>query len=689
MDDEQKTGPKAEQAPDDVALAKEIAKRIAADREFFKDDFKRMRENQHLARKGASKHWVKDGNYVANLIFRHIKQMTAALYAKDPTPVARRPDRLDFQVWDEDPQSMMMAVQTLTMAAQTADPFTGMSPVVPPDAVMQAQELMADIQQGMAARQRAKKIGKTLELLFKYYQREQTPVDFKTAMKGVVRRTLTNGVGYVELGFQREYEDGTPDMSSGIADVRGQLQSISALAYEVQDSDAPRDVEENEDAKTRELGYAVQGLQQQEYVLQREGLVFDFPQALKVIPDKATKSLVGFHGSRWLTVEYDYTPSEILAKFGRDAKQCREQADDDLFRDEADDDDQTDVIRVWKHYDKTKGLVYYVADGVPGFLRPPAAPDVFVEGFFPVFALAFNECDDETSIFPPSDVELLRHMQHDYNTSRQGKREHRMAARPRFALSSSAGLGDQDKANLQAAEAFSVTELSMPPEADIRAVLQAFPIPGVDPNLYDVNETFTDVQLAVGSQEAQFGGVAKATATESSIAEGSRLTAVGLNADDMDDFLTRIARAAGQILLVEMSPETVQQIVGAGAFWPTMGLDEVAAEVTLEIEAGSSGKPNRTVELQNWERMMPFLLQMPNIGPEWLARETVRRLDDRLDLTEAFVDNMPSIVAQNRGGALAGPGGDPAAQGAEGADNGPRPPGGPSGTDAPGGNNQV
>ena len=53
-------------------------------------------------------------------------------------------------------------------------------------------------------------------------------------------------------------------------------------------------------------------------------------------------------------------------------------------------------------------------------------------------------------------------------------------------------------------------------------------------------------------------------------------------------------------------------------------------EVFLEIEAGSTGKPNRAAELTNIERIMPFLLQIPGMDPKWLAKELLKRLDDKL-----------------------------------------------------------
>ena len=160
----------------------------------------------------------------------------------------------------------------------------------------------------------------------------------------------------------------------------------------------------------------------------------------------------------------------------------------------------------------------------------------------------------------------------------------------------------------------------------------------------------------------------------------------------MNEFHKKFGDRLVVIGLSKENEETVKKIAGPGAVWPAMSLEDMVAEVFLEVEAGSTGKPNQAQEIANWERMLPYLIQLGSIGPTWLARETLRRLDDRMDLTDAIVDGLPSIVTMNRMSQPA-PGGDPAdapdEQGDEGGDNGPAAPGGPAGTDAPMGNNQV
>jgi hypothetical protein len=98
-------------------------------------------------------------------------------------------------------------------------------------------------------------------------------------------------------------------------------------------------------------------------------------------------------------------------------------------------------------------------------------------------------------------------------------------------------------------------------------------------------------------------------------------------------------------------------------------LSDIAEELYLEVEAGSMGKPNQQVEVNNWKQMLPLLIQMGGIKPLWLAKETLRRLDDRMDLTDAVAEGIPSIASMNQTAqpAAAGAEQNPAAQGARGA----------------------
>lgn len=688
-------------------LVQELICRIKDDKRHHERAFKRMRRDMQIATWGADKNWG-EGNYRANISGRHIKQKTAALYAKNPKAAARRREQIDYAVWDENPQSLMMAQQTIQMAQQMVaggapDPMTGMPAEPPPEiavALQQANAVLADFQQGYARKLEMDKIGKTLELLFSYAMSEQQPVDFKTGMKSCVRRALTTGVGYVKLGFQRETGP-RHGLVEQMADVQARLDHLRRLTEEAGENKFDADA-----AEIAELELSMASLQAEPEVIIREGLIVDYPAATKVIPDRLTKSLDGFVGARHLTVEYSYTAAEVREIFGVDLAQgytsyrmndgsSREIADDDILDEDyewkAPAEKSGGMVCVWEHYDKATGLAYFLADGYAGFLAEPKAPDVFVETFWPVFALTFNDVENEDELFPPSDVTLMKDMQEEHNRSRQGLREHRMAARPRWVAATGAFSSEDDPMILRNLKPFEMASLNMDPSARISDIMQALPVPGVDPNLYETGPIFSDTQLVVGASEAQFGGVSKATATEASISASATASADGSAVDDLDAFLTRIARASGQILQREMSEEIVKQIVGPGAVWPQMTLAEIAGEIQLEVAAGSTGKPNQATEINNMERLLPFLIQMPGIDPVMLAKEVIRRLDDRMDVASMVVASAPSIMAQNAmtQPAPADPANAPNAQGGQGANNAPAAPGGSGGSDAEFGSNQV
>ena len=46
-------------------------------------------------------------------------------------------------------------------------------------------------------------------------------------------------------------------------------------------------------------------------------------------------------------------------------------------------------------------------------------------------------------------------------------------------------------------------------------------------------------------------------------------------------------------------------------------------------------------------RVLPYIIQIPGIDPKWLAKEVLKRMDDKLDLDEALSENAESIVAMN------------------------------------------
>ena len=632
--------------------------------------------------------------YVANIVLRHVQQRTATVYGKNPTFVARRSKRLTSVLWDGTMEQLQSAQQTLMATtpqpAQT-DPETGVTtpppPPPPPEQAMMAMAVMQDAQASMERDKLLDKVAKTLELLFDHEIKEQ-PVPFKVQMKATVRRALIASVGYIKLGYTRVMGQ-RPEVEAELNDMSEQLATIERLAADLADGETPPESE-----RAEQLRLTIQGLVSSggDIVL-REGLLFTYPNSTAIIPSMTTMQLRGFVGADWVAEEYLLTADRIkelyhcdirLGSSGITSKDpgtlfdhgprayseqpwSRPKRGDDM----GDRDDEMTRFCVWEIYNKSDGLVYCVCDGYGDFLTEPSPPDVWLERFWPWFPFTTNELYDEGNLFPPSDVTLVRDMQLEINRARQGLREHRRAARPK-TVGRKGILEPEDKAALENAKANAVVELQgLPDTMKVEDALVAWAGPQINPALYEVEGVYQDILRVVGMQEANLGGTSGATATESQIAEGSRVSSTTSVIDDLDEMLTEMARAAGQVLFHEMSAETVKAVVGEGAAWPELSRDEIAREIYLDIEAASSGRPNRAQEIQNATQMMPLLMQIPGMSPEWMAREMLRRLDDRLDLSDAFQAGLPSIQMLNGVKQISAGGGgdDPNAQGPQGTQN--------------------
>lgn len=654
-----------------AALVGELQEDIRADKKHFRDAFKLMLDDMELCWNGAPKSWPKE-NYKVNITQRFVRQKVASLYAKNPRALAKCRPRLKYKFWDGTMQQLQMAMQGLP------DPMSAMA-------------IMQDAQQGKAEKEMYEKLGKTLECCFHYYIDEQIPT-FKSQMKRCVRSAVQTAVGYVKLGFQRD-TDLSPDNKAKIADHQQRLAHIQRLM----DETGPEGDKTQFDAEAEELRLAVTQLQKEQTVIIREGLTFDFPRATSVIPDRKCIALDGWVGADWLTEEIFMTPDEVkefykldivgsgstasppgtgYTAYSTSGIEYRQNPRSDLSG------KIDNLACVWMMYHKPTGLKFEMADGFKEFLKEPEGPEVTVERFYPIYALCFNELEHPTQLFPPSDVRNMTPQQKELNRQKEALREHRKANRPGYVAPKGA-LSEGDKEALGAHEASGVVELDgMMPGNKVTDYLQPLPKIGVDPNLYESAGIMDDVYKTVGMAEPSFGGSSGDTATAVATAEQARTAALESEADQLNDFLTILARDASQVMLAELDPMTVQEIAGPGAVWPQMNRDQIQKEMHLEIVAGSNGRPNKMQRQQALQQLVPFLIQIPGVNPQWLGQKLIEAIDDSIDLSEAFTMNLPSIQMMNQAAPPqpGAPGAEnPEDQGPEGANNAEQAPTQPQG----------
>jgi hypothetical protein len=651
--------------------------KLRAAKKYWDEDFKRMREDMKIARQGASDEWASDGSYTVPIINRYLNQSVASLYAKNPTALAERRETLDFQVWDGKAETAQAAIQAVAQAMQMG---------IAPDP--QSMAVIQDIEQGRQRKEMVDKIGRTLEILYDYYSNEQKP-RLKPLMKSLVRRAKTCGVGYIMLGFQRQYAQLSPDDTARLADAREQMGELQRRMQDFVDDKIDSSVE----SEIYELETLIKQFEDMQSKILREGPLFMFPRSTEIIVDPCCKQLMGFVGAGWIAREFHKSADEIQKIYNVDIKNTftpyKEDNKGDLAKYHYDvdsydkigrSDDKSDVglVCIWEVYNKELNQTFTIADGYKGFLKPCAEPEYWMEGFWPVFAITFNECESEDHLYPFSDVHQLKHVQAEYNRSREYRRLHREANKPKY-MAIKGRLSDQDKELLQSHPPHALVELDgLGGNEQVGNLIQRFQSVPIDPALYETNSEMEDVLRVVGAQEANLGGTSGSTATEASIGEGSRMTGLSSNVDDLDEFLYDVVTAAGQLMLMELSKETVMEIAGIGAVWPELNREQIAKQTLLKVRAGSTGRPNKAAELANIERVLPYALQIPGVNPTALAEYLFELVE--INLEDIIVEGMPSITAINAQFSKVQPdqgaGGtpdDPNSQGQQGATNAPNP----------------
>jgi len=610
---------------------------IKQDKAHWKNDFDRMRRNMEfvagLQYTGQSK--IEEERYIANWTLQRINQKVATLYARDPKVVVKRRKRMDYQLWDEKMESIQQAVSSsVQLVAARQEPAP------------EAMAIMNDFQRGRQMQELVEKVGRTLEILFQFQMDTQEP-NFKVQAKQWVRRVCVCGVGYLKVLFCRDYSDITHSETRQAAGERakmaqeilqrlvdGKIDETSADMGRLQNLVSSLHMEQTDSEKTD----------------MQEKLVFDFPAATAIIPDRNCRILKGFVGAKYVTEEFIYPIEYVNAMYGTQIKPGGEvkvlspDGKEDANEMPSVNADQQlpsqGQVAIWQVHNLQDKTTFIVCEGYKDYVMAPEVVTPATSGFWTIFPLTFNDVESEpnckNTIFPPSDVDLMRSAQREWNRTREALRAQRKANAPKY-MCPKGTLSENDKTAIQMAQDNQVIELeNLAPGQDPSKVVVPLQTADIDMKVYDTGPLEQDAMLVSALQEANIGAAQpNVTATVGSIAEHSRQTINSSNVDDLDDCLSAATKCGGELLLMEMSPETVQKIVGLGAVFPAQDRAAFLNEVELEVEAASSGRPNKAIELDNFQKMAPFLIQF-GANPQAVIREGIKRLDDRLDPADFF-----------------------------------------------------
>jgi hypothetical protein len=570
--------------------------------------------------------------------------------------VFKRRKRLDYKLWDGSVETMQAAHATVMQAQQAAmqNPMALQQPQF-----LQAQALLADIQHGKSWHGVVERVGKTAEILYHYQCDTQTP-DYKYQMKQLVRRTVTTGVGDVRLHMSRE---GDHALTASVTD--DSLSMRVKRAKRILDQiDADKIVEG--DIRNEQLEQLFDSIKSStdngDTSNKEERLEFDFPSATSIIVDPKCKSLKGFIGARWVAQQFilpledvnSYFQTDVkaggrLATFSEDGvervKQETAQASTDVT--------EKPLVCLWEIFDITTKSSMFIVDGWSEWVKAPEPMQPSINRFWPIFALTFNDVEVEPGgkvrIYPPSDVDLIRHPQKEWNRTREELRKHRKGNRPWY-LTVEGWLTEPDLDKIGEHESNELVRVKgIPPGGRLADAIMPFHSSPIDQGLYQTNPLLEDTSLVIGSNTSQMQQPQRhVAATPAVIQEQARISGDNSNVDDLDDLLSELARAGGEMMLREFSLETVRRVVGEGAVWPEENRESFLNEIFLDVVSASSGRPNKAVDVANWQQIGPLMLQA-GANPWALIKQYAKVLDPNME-PEDFAPTVQPQAQPQMGG---------------------------------------
>jgi hypothetical protein len=94
-----------------------------------------------------------------------------------------------------------------------------------------------------------------------------------------------------------------------------------------------------------------------------------------------------------------------------------------------------------------------------------------------------------------------------------------------------------------------------------------------------------------------------------------------------------------------MSVATVKKVAGPGSVWPEQNREDFINEIETEVVAASSGRPNKAIDVANWERVAPILVQA-GANPQAIVRQTIKVLDANIEPEDFFPVQPPPQMMQ-------------------------------------------
>ena len=467
----------------------------------------------------------------------------------------------------------------------------------------------------------------------------------KKRAKANIRSAMVTSYGVLKVIYQKEYR-GDPVAVRRIEDTQDNLARVEALVQSLKKEEDLSKVAKQRDELHANLtalasgnevrifkGFTVDRVKSEDFLVLDDNIAeFDEYVEAEALGHKI-----------WMTV------GAARDLFRMDPKGAtrygRPRTDDNAKVDDTPADEQfICVLEIW---DKKNGVVRTTAKGMNRWLREPYAPQNVPQRWYSFYLVGFNQTEGEWR--PLSDVELLASLQEEYDRTRQNYADVREQTVPVLIFRKSGELTEPDVEKITNRKNKQVIGVEGNPSVPLTQDLMWFEGAEVNPEAYDVSIIRADMDLMVGLSDAGRANLIEPkTATEAEILSEAMQSRMGERRDSHEDMLSEMGEGCLEVALRDLTKAEVQQIAGNDAEWPDtpQGVEEIFRMVTVQVRAGSSGKPNQQREREQWGQLLPVIektmqgvaeLRMQGNFDQAealleLLRETLRRYDEHLDL---------------------------------------------------------
>lgn len=500
----------------------------------------------------------------------------------------------------------------------------------------------------------------------------------KTGKKSV-RSTLTVGQGWKKALMYTEKRP-CPQVEKDILTQQELMETLKAQQDQLGNQVSPPS---DMDAAQEAIKMTLTGLQAKEAANYSTGMCFDFLRGEDMQVSLDVTSITDYLDADWCSNDLYILKSTVKAKFprltdeqinnaaiyyqkpsaGKDqnsetAAQQGENKDEAAFTKSTPSTNPgggkpIEFVKVVEMWRKCQGIICTMIDGVKVWASEPYPPPQATARFYPYFLDALFEVDGERH--PQSLVFRLFKLQDEYSSARSNQK-----------LTRERSLGGVvfDRGGLSPDDAKKITEATIGenigvsptnPGTPIQNLFAPKPQPQYNAELFNTAPIVSDMERISGVQEALQSSVGSSqpkTATEANIQQTGFAARTNADRDSLEDGYSDLAHYTIEAAVQEVRPPQAQRIAGNAAFWPFgMDVQDILTMVEIDVMAGSTGKPKQGQDASAWSTILPMLEQLlskirmlQNTDPpmaqavENLMRETLKRLDDRLDISEFIPD---------------------------------------------------